>query len=108
MSLTIGIKYPKGEKEKVYSRRLLLRNKVDFQRVSVIATVDPEIISQLEAFGCEITELNTNATEDANGIFDSLLRKMIPAFIEADIVLNLTKDEGILVTKIYEELSENE
>jgi len=110
MSVTIGIKYPKGEKWKVYARRLLLRNKVEFKKVSVVATLDPEIIPELEELGCEIHKLNTNTPDKSFRVFNSLLRKMIPAFANAEeeIVLDLTTEEGNLVTKIYEEESENE
>lgn len=52
----------------------------------------------------KIRDLLDGKLETTNGVTDSLLRKMIPAFAKSGIILKLTPEEEALVKKVYKEV----
>ena len=56
----IGIKYPKERKGKMATKRFLEKNGGEFEKISVIATVDSSIIPKLKELGNTIIELQSN------------------------------------------------
>lgn len=111
MNKKIGIKYPKDEKMKVYTKRLLIKNDCNPQRISLLATVNEQIISELQKLGNEIIMLESNNLKfiDKNNDFKlgfKEIYKLFERFVKAPKKFDFEKEIAFINLSIIDKAVE--
>lgn len=106
--MKIAVKYPENKVLKNKTRRLLQRNGIDFEKVTLIADInDKSLLMELEGFGNEVIEIKNSETKSGKVKgFEILNRVFLKAIDEKNrsIMLflrdNITKEDRELLKEV--------